>query len=97
MRPVFLLLPLALGLSACAQANMISDTDGCERSAPPDRLATWQMVEPGVISAGGPVSSGKYLIGGSRRNSDATNTAGCVRGQDNKENAPQTHDLQKIG
>ena len=97
MRPVFLLLPLALGLSACAQANAVSDADGCERSAPPDRQATWQMVEPGIISAGGPVSSGKYLIGGGSRNSDATNTAGCVRGQDNKENAPQTHDLQKIG
>jgi hypothetical protein len=49
------------------------------------------MVTPGVISAG-PVSSGKYLIGGS----GTANTAGCAH-HDNRENAPQTFDLQKIG
>jgi hypothetical protein len=91
MRFAFLFLPLALGLSACAQENTIAGTNACERSAPPDREAVWRMVEPGVISAGGPVSSGKYLLGG------ATNTAKCVHQEDNEGNAPQTRDLQKIG
>ena len=85
MRFVFLLPPLALGLSACAQTNTIADTNACARSAPPDREAVWRMVEPGVVSTG-PISSGKYLIG-----------ARCVHPEDNKGNAPQTYDLQKIG
>ncbi len=90
MRFVFLLPMLVLGLSACAQANTIADTtNACERR--PDPEATWRMVEPGVISTGGAVSSGKYLVGG------VTNTAGCVRQEENKGTAPQMHDLQKVG
>jgi hypothetical protein len=79
MRFIVLLLPLALGMSACAQANMISDTNACERSASPDHPeATWWIVAPGIITTG-PVSSGKYLIGGGSLDSDATNTARCVQ------------------
>jgi len=93
MRFALLLLPLALGLSACAQTNTIADTNVCVRSAPPDQQAVWRMSAPGVVSTDGPISSGKYLIGGP----GATNTARCVHRQDNQENAPQIHDLQKIG
>jgi hypothetical protein len=92
MRPVLLL--LALGLSACAQANAISDANVCVRSAPPDQQAVWRMSAPGVVSTDGPISSGKYLIGGG--GPGATNTARCAH-QDDKGTAPQIHDLQKIG
>ena len=87
MKFAFLLLPLALGLWACAQAKTISDTNACERPAPPDRQAVWRMAAPGVISTGDPVMPSKNRVG----------TAGCVHQEDNKENAPQIHDLQKIG
>ena len=91
MKFVFQLLPLALGLSACTQADMISDTNACERRAPPDSEAVWRMVTPGVLSTGGPIMPSKNRVGG------ATNAAGCIHQEDNKGNVPQIHDLQKIG
>jgi hypothetical protein len=91
MRFAFLRLPLALGLSACTQANMTSDTNGCEGPVPPDGQAVWRMVAPGVLSTDGPIMSGKNRAGG------ATTAAGCVHQEDNKGTAPQIHDLQKIG
>ena len=83
----FLFPTLALGLSACAQAKTISDTNACERPAPADRQAVWRMAAPGVISTGDPVMPSKKPV----------STAGCVHQEDNKGNAPQIHDLQKIG
>lgn len=91
MRFAVLLLPLALGLSACTQANMASDTNGCEGPAPPDGQAVWRMAAPGVLSTDGPMMPSKNRVGG------ATNAAECVHREDNKATAPQIHDLQKIG
>ena len=87
MKFVFPLLPLALGLLACAPANTVSGTNACERPAPPDREAVWRMAEPGVISTGDPIMPSKNKVG----------MAECVHQKDDKGNAPQIHDLQKIG
>lgn len=80
---------LALGLSACAQANMVSDTDACQRLAQADRQAVWRMSAPGVISTGDPIVPSKKPVGG------AADAAGCVHPEDGK--GSQTKDLHKIG
>jgi hypothetical protein len=85
MKLVALLLPLALGLSACAQTNTVSGINACER-APADRQAVWRMVDPSVVSTGDPIMTVKKPV-----------ATGCVQPQDDKGNAPPTRDLQKVG
>jgi hypothetical protein len=98
MRFVLVLLPLTLGLLACADANMAADTDACERSASAAGQAKWQLVEPDVWSTGPVIIPRKKRpSGGSSSDPDGTNARGCIRREDNHSNPPQIHDLQKIG
>jgi len=92
MRSVLTIAVSALALAGCAEGyDRSADSNACNPPAPADRQAQWNLVTPGVASLGIDMP-GKRKIG-----DHATNTAKCVRPDGNKTNAPQIHDLQKIG
>jgi hypothetical protein len=92
MRSVLTIAVSALALAGCAEGyDRSADGNACNRLAPADRQAQWNLVTPGVASLGIDMP-GKRKPGG-----NAPNTAKCVHPDGNKTNAPQIHDLQKIG
>ena len=90
------IIPLVLGLSACADANMGADTNTCKRQASEGNQGTLQMVEPGIFSTGPVIITNKKRSGGSNLDPGAANMAACLHNDDIGK-PPQIHDLQKIG
>ena len=93
MKPAILILPLAVSLSACAQAVMTADADPCKQTAAADRLGG----SAALLGSGTPLNF-QYITrdeyNGSRIASDAARPADCIRIHNQ---TPRTYDLHKIG
>ena len=80
----FMIMPLALGLSACADVNTVENANNCRRVLSAQEA---QMVFAHSISADGSVSLGPTIP-----DSDKL----CAE-QENKRNRPQIYDPHKVG
>ena len=90
---------LPIFVSVLVMAGCADDYDksaGADCSRPPDKQAKWELVGPGVVSLGMDMPTKKRL-GIANSNQVATDATTCVRNENNRENKPRSHDLQKIG
>jgi hypothetical protein len=94
MRLILPIIVSVLVLAGCADDYEKSADANCRRA--PDKQAKWEIVGPGVVSLGMDMPTKKRL-GIANPNQVATDATTCVRNDNNKENKPQSHDLQKIG
>jgi hypothetical protein len=93
MKIIFVLLPLALGLSACADADMTAGANSCKRVV---SAQDKQMIFAHSILADGRILSGRPISDGGELDPDGTRAYACVRGED-KKNSPQMYNLHKVG
>jgi hypothetical protein len=93
MKKIFVLLPLALGLAACADADMTADANSCKRvvsAQDKQMIFAHSIVADGRILSGRPISDGGELV------PDGTRAYACARQEDRK-NSLRTHDPQNVG
>jgi hypothetical protein len=88
MKPALFILPIALGLSGCANAIKTAEYHDCQPGE-------FQHVLVGSFSNGGIV--GRNLSGIGRFDTDRPSTWACVPQVVYKPKAPQTYDLHKVG
>jgi len=93
---IFLLLPLAFGLSACAEeASVTANTSPCR----PVVVAHWfpkPFLPPGMATGGVDVP-GRNVYGSGKLDLEKADTPACAHIENNKNTAPRIYDLQKIG
>lgn len=91
MKPAFLLLPLALGLGACAQAIMTADASPCDKPAEAYRIGGSAV----MLGAGNNLMLATFA----NDNREASRiprpaaTTDCAR----RNPAPRTYDLHRLG
>jgi hypothetical protein len=93
MKIIFVLLPLVLGLSACADADMTADANNCKRVV---SAQDKQMIFAHSIVADGRILSGRPISDGGELDPDGTRAYACAR-QEDRINSPRMHDPHKVG